>query len=38
VTIDQMASALVHAVENPPDGGKIRIFDVPAIRRAGAND
>jgi len=35
VTIDQMASALVHAVENPPDGGKIRIFDVPAIRRAG---
>ena len=35
VTIDQMASALVHAVENPPDGGKIRIIDVPAIRRAG---
>ena len=35
VTIDQMASALVHAVENPPDGSKIRIFDVPAIRRAG---
>ena len=35
VRIDQMASALVHAVENPPDGGKIRIFDVPAIRRAG---
>jgi uncharacterized protein YbjT (DUF2867 family) len=36
VTIDQMASALVHAVENPPHGGKIRIFDVPAIRRAGS--
>jgi uncharacterized protein YbjT (DUF2867 family) len=35
VTIDQMVSALVHAVENPPDGGKIRIIDVPAIRRGG---
>ena len=35
VTIDQMASALLHAVENPPDQGRIRIFDVPAIRRAG---
>jgi uncharacterized protein YbjT (DUF2867 family) len=34
VTIDQMASALVHAVENPPDDGKIRTIDVPAIRRA----
>jgi uncharacterized protein YbjT (DUF2867 family) len=35
VTIQQMVNALVHAVENPPAGGKIRIFDVPAIRRAG---
>jgi nucleoside-diphosphate-sugar epimerase len=33
VMIDQVASALVHVVENPPDGGKIRILDVPAIRR-----
>jgi uncharacterized protein YbjT (DUF2867 family) len=33
VTIDQMASAMVHAVENPPDRGRIRIIDVPAIRR-----
>jgi hypothetical protein len=35
VTIDQMASALVHAVENPPRRGTSRIVDVPAIRRAG---
>ena len=35
VTIEQMVNALVHAVENPPDRGRIRIVDVPAIRRAG---
>jgi len=35
VTIRQMVAALVHGVENPPDRGKIRIVDVPAIRRAG---
>jgi hypothetical protein len=27
-----MAAALVHAVENPPEG--VRIVDVPAIRAA----
>jgi uncharacterized protein YbjT (DUF2867 family) len=35
VTIDQMVSALVYDVENPPDRGRIRIVDVPAIRRGG---
>jgi len=35
VTIEQMVSALAHAVENPPWQGKIRILDVPAIRRGG---
>ena len=35
VTIDEMVNALVHAVENPPGQGRIRIVDVPAIRRAG---
>lgn len=35
VTIDQMVSALVHGVENPPDRGRIRTVDVPAIRRSG---
>jgi len=35
VTIQQMVNALVHGVENPPDRGRIRIVDVPAIRRAG---
>ncbi|MBI2228695.1 MAG: NAD(P)H-binding protein [Deltaproteobacteria bacterium] len=35
VTIDQMVSALVYNVENPPDRGRIRIVDVPAIPRAG---
>jgi len=35
VTIQQMVNALVHGVENPPDRGKIRIIDVPAIRQAG---
>jgi uncharacterized protein YbjT (DUF2867 family) len=35
VTIQQMVNALVHAVENPPARGAIRIVDVPAIRRGG---
>lgn len=35
VTIQQMVNALVHGVESPPDRGKIRIIDVPAIRQAG---
>jgi len=30
VTLDQMATALLWAVENPP--GESRILDVPAIR------
>jgi nucleoside-diphosphate-sugar epimerase len=34
VTIDEMVKALVHAVENPPERGRQRIVDVPAIRRA----
>jgi uncharacterized protein YbjT (DUF2867 family) len=33
VTIDQMAAALVHAVEDPLDGG-VRVIDVPAIRQS----
>jgi len=32
VTIDQMTSALVNAVETEPDAA--RIFDVPRIRQA----
>ena len=35
VTIEQMVNALVYAVENPPGQGRIRILDVPAIRRGG---
>ena len=35
VTIDQMLSALVHAVENPPAPGHVEILDVPSIRGAG---
>ena len=35
VTIQQMVNALVHGVENPPNRGRIRIIDVPAIRRGG---
>jgi len=35
VTIGEMVNALVHAVENPPDQGKICIINVPAIRRVG---
>lgn len=34
ITIDQMITALVSAVENPPIPGQRRIVDVPAIRRA----
>ena len=33
VTIDQMLSALVHAVENPPPAGSVEVVDVPAIRK-----
>ena len=35
VTIGQMVAALVHAVEDPVDGG-VRVIDVPAIRQAGS--
>ena len=35
VTIQQMVNALVHGVENPPNRGRIRIIDVPAIRGGG---
>jgi uncharacterized protein YbjT (DUF2867 family) len=34
VTLDQMVTALVHAVEHPPERGERRIVDVPAIRAA----
>lgn len=34
VTIDQMVTAIVNAVENPPARGRQRIVDVPGIRRA----
>jgi uncharacterized protein YbjT (DUF2867 family) len=34
VTLPQMVTALVRAVENPPPTGSIRIVDVPQIRRA----
>lgn len=34
VTIDQMVTAIVSAVENPPARGRQRIVDVPGIRRA----
>jgi uncharacterized protein YbjT (DUF2867 family) len=34
VTIAQMVSALVAAVESPPEPGRVHIVDVPAIRRA----
>lgn len=33
VTIRQMVAALVHAIEEPVDGG-VRVIDVPAIRQA----
>lgn len=35
VTLGQMVAALVHAVEDPVDGG-VRIIDVPAIRQSGS--
>ena len=34
ISIEQMITALVSAVENPPSPGQRRIVDVPAIRRA----
>ena len=34
ITIEQMITALVSAVENPPVPGQRRVLDVPAIRRA----
>ena len=34
VTLAQMVRALVAAVENPPDRGKLRVVDVPGIRSA----
>jgi uncharacterized protein YbjT (DUF2867 family) len=37
VTLTQMVKALVAAVEDPAPPGQIRIVDVPAIQRAGAN-
>lgn len=36
VTIEQMVTALVRAVENPPVLGRQRIIDVPAIKNARA--
>jgi uncharacterized protein YbjT (DUF2867 family) len=33
VTLPQMVAALAHAVENPPDGVRVRIVEVPDIRR-----
>lgn len=40
VTIEQLVTAMVREVENPPPRGQRRIIDVPAIRRArlGAGD
>ena len=34
VTIDQMIAALVHAVEEPPPSGAVRVVSVPEIRRS----
>ena len=36
ITLEQMITALVAAVESPAPNGQIRILDVPAIRRAAA--
>jgi hypothetical protein len=33
VTVRQMVSALIAAVENPPPTGSIHVVDVPGIRR-----
>jgi len=35
VTIDQMITTLVAAVENPPAAGTIRVWGVPDIRASG---
>ena len=37
ITIQQMVTALVAVIEDPPPPGQIRIVDVPAIKRAGEN-
>jgi nucleoside-diphosphate-sugar epimerase len=34
LNIEQMMTAMAYAVENPPQSGQRRIYDVPAIRRA----
>jgi nucleoside-diphosphate-sugar epimerase len=34
LNIEQMVTALAYAMENPPQSGQRRIYDVPAIRRA----
>ncbi|MGZ9187722.1 MAG: SDR family oxidoreductase [Candidatus Binatia bacterium] len=34
LNIEQMVTAMAYAVENPPEIGQRRIYDVPAIRRA----
>jgi len=34
VTLQQMITALVAAVESPPPSGQQRVMDVPAIREA----
>lgn len=34
LNIEQMVTAMAYAVENPPQNGQRRIYDVPAIRRA----
>jgi nucleoside-diphosphate-sugar epimerase len=36
VTLRQMVTALVYAVENPPPVGSVRVVDVPGIRATGA--
>jgi len=37
VTLRQMVTALVVAVEDPPPAGTVRVIDVPAIRSACAS-
>jgi nucleoside-diphosphate-sugar epimerase len=34
LNIDQMVTAMAYAMENPPQSGQRRIYDVPAMRRA----
>ena len=36
VTLPQMVAALVRAVENPPDDARVRVVEVPDIRRRDA--